>query len=162
MIKGFSQRLYFIDSVFKKSFVLENGVYVDEKNHSFLDSVSCSINLNYGENDIISFGIRIINNKDNIIDLCIGTTSPNYHHNEHSIIAIYKIGLGRRINEDLSLGIDYIFSEKTQYDNLVIKYVENANHNIGLFISYKIYNQVDLNFTSNSCTGNSVGISLSL
>ena len=150
VIKGFTQTIYNKDST--KSYSVKNGSYVEDKTDGEVDYTS--ININYGENDIYSVGVRFFIN-ETILDFGFGKTIKNNNSLSHTTLG--RIGIGRTIGDIFSVGVDYIYTEElSNLPNI------NNYHNIGLFLSYKLVGNVDLNFTTNSLTGNSVGLSLKL
>ena len=125
------------------------------------------INLNYGDNDIWSGGFRYII-KDIVYDISLGSTFNGYESNATYIdgqtkneILVYKIGIGKKITEDFIIGIDYQhtqFRSKTCTGNIYNETVYEKN-NFGLFCTY-YFDNFGINFTTNSLTGNSIGISV--
>lgn len=158
VIKGFSQTIYNTDST--KSYSVKNGSYVEDKTDGEVDAAS--ININYGEHDIYSVGVRF-GIKNTILDFGFGSNIKSMQNTNDYVyhIAVYKIGIGRRLSENFSVGIDGIYIEKWVQQSQVTKVQDNST-NIGLFLSYKLVDFVDLNFTTNSLTGNSVGVSFNL
>ena len=123
-----------------------------------IDIDGVSLNVNYSENDIYSAGIRFVLDKS-IIDVGFGNTikSTEKINNGSPNINTYRFGLGRKVSDDFSVGIDYVYTKKFINSLLV-----DDRSNIGIFLTYRVYKFIDLNFMTNNCTGNSLGVSFNL
>ena len=128
-----------------------------------------SININYGENDIWSGGIRVEINKF-VYDFALGSTFNGYNNdinrpNNFSVIRTFigKLGVGKKVTKDFIVGIDYQYTEYKQKNNSNSSgQILDTKHNFGMFFNYSLSNEIGLNFTTNTLIGNSVGISFNI
>ena len=139
-IKGFSQTEYNIHDTISKYYRS-----IPSNNDDIM-----YININYGENDILSAGARLEVYKI-VYDFALGC--DNYNN-----INIFRLGIGKKITKDFVIGVDY---QLTIYDYDYGKNVY-SKHNFGMFLNYTIFDYIGINYTSNSLTGNSVGLSFTI
>jgi len=155
---GFSQSKY--DSLVKSYNDSISKNY--ENSESNPDGYTMSVNLNYVENDIWSGGFRVEINKI-IYDFNYGSTFNGYNNIATSPLnktTIYKVGIGKKVAKDFVLGIDYQYTEYKQKNNYYSnEQILDKKHNFGMFFNYCICKSIGINYTINTITGNSIGLS---
>jgi len=113
-----------------------------------------TININYGENELISFGVKFAPDYNYYVGISYSTNNLSETPKLLDVSDV-KLGIGKIYNKSLYVGTDAIFTIfKPLTGSDVTKFA------IGLNFTYLLTPIIGINFTSNNVTGNSIGLHL--